>query len=205
MTEFLSNLIGNEYLATIIMSLFPLIELKGGIVYAQSANILPFLSFALAYIGSTVVFIPIYFLLKPVLSLLKRIKGFNGFALKIENYFQNKADKTLEERRTLNKKERSENFLKKLGVFVFVAIPLPMTGVWTGTALAVFFNLKFFESVLPIVAGNFIAGLLILLLSFVCTLIGINLDYVLYGLFILALILLVIVIVKICKVKPNRN
>ena len=205
MTKFLSNLIGNEYLATVIMSLFPLIELKSGIVYAQSANITPLLSFVLAYLGSTIVFIPIYFLLKPVLSLLKRIKGFNGFALKIENYFQNKADKTLEERRTLNKKERSENFLKKLGVFVFVAIPLPMTGVWTGTALAVFFNLKFFESVLPIVAGNFIAGLLILLLSFVCTLIGINLDYVLYGLFILALILLVIVIVKICKSKPNRN
>ena len=205
MTKFLSNLIGNEYLATVIMSLFPLIELKSGIVYAQSANITPLLSFVLAYLGSTIVFIPIYFLLKPVLSLLKRIKWFNGFALKIENYFQNKADKTLEERRTLNKKERSENFLKKLGVFVFVAIPLPMTGVWTGTALAVFFNLKFFESVLPIVAGNFIAGLLILLLSFVCTLIGINLDYVLYGLFILALILLVIVIVKICKSKPNRN
>ena len=84
MTEFISNLIGNEYIATVIVSLFPLIELKGGIVYAQSAGINFILSFLLAYLGSTVVYILVYFLVKPILALLKKIKWFKGFAERVE-------------------------------------------------------------------------------------------------------------------------
>ncbi len=205
MTEFISNLIGNEYLATILMSLFPLIELKGGIVFAQSAGIPPILSFLLAYVGSTIVFIPIYFLLKPILSLLKKIKWFNGFALKVEGYFQKKADETLKEQQEKRKSVKSGDFLKILGVFIFVAIPLPMTGVWTGTAIAVFLGLKFKDSILPIVLGNFVAGILILILSLVCTAIGISLDLVLYILFALALVLLIVVIIKISRVKTDKK
>ena len=63
MVEFISNLIGNEYLATIIMSLFPLIELKGSIVFARGVGFDFFTSLALSYLGSTIVFILIYFLL----------------------------------------------------------------------------------------------------------------------------------------------
>ena len=205
MTEFFSNLIGNEYWATVIMSLFPLIELKGGIVFAQSAGINWILSFVLAYVGSTIVFIPIYFLLKPILNLLKKIKWFNGFALKIEGYFQKKAYETLEEREGKNKKARSDVFLKALGVFIFVAIPLPMTGIWTGTAIAVFLGLKFRNVILPVTLGNFVAGVLILILSLICSAIGISLDLVLYCLFALAIILLVVTIFKISSTKSNKE
>ena len=205
MTEFFSNLIGNEYWATVIMSLFPLIELKGGIVFAQSAGINWILSFILAYVGSTLVFIPIYFLLKPILNLLKKIKWFNGFALKIEGYFQKKAYKTLEEREGKNKKARSDVFLKALGVFIFVAIPLPMTGIWTGTAIAVFLGLKFRNVILPVMLGNFVAGVLILILSLICSAIGISLDLVLYCLFALAIILLGVTIFKISSTKSNKE
>ncbi len=205
MTEFFSNLIGNEYWATVIMSLFPLIELKGGIVFAQSAGINWILSFILAYVGSTLIFIPIYFLLKPILNLLKKIKWFNGFALKIEGYFQKKAYKTLEEREGKNKKARSDVFLKALGVFIFVAIPLPMTGIWTGTAIAVFLGLKFRNVILPVTLGNFVAGVLILILSLICSAIGISLDLVLYCLFALAIILLVVTIFKISSTKSNKE
>ena len=48
-----------------------------------------------------------------------------------------------------------------LGVFVFIAIPLPMTGVWTGTAIAVFLGLKFRQVILPVLGGNLVAGLII--------------------------------------------
>lgn len=205
MTEFLSNLIGNEYLATLIMSFIPLIELKGGIIYAQSAGIHWLVSLLLAYLGSTIVFIPIYFLLKPILALLKKIKWFNGFALKIEGYFQNKASKTLGEQQTKNKKSLSGDALKKLGVFLFVAIPLPMTGVWTGTAIAVFLDLKFKDVILPITLGNLVAGILILILSLVCSLIGISLDLVLYVLFALAIVLLIVVIVKVALTKTEKG
>ena len=74
MTEIISNLVGNSELATVITSIFPLIELKGGIVFARSAGLDFLLSFVLAYLGSTIVFFPIYFLLKPVLNLMQKIK-----------------------------------------------------------------------------------------------------------------------------------
>ena len=47
-----------------------------------------------------------------------------------------------------------------LSLFIFVAVPFPVTGVWTGTAIAVFLGLKFKESVLPIAGGNLIAGII---------------------------------------------
>ncbi len=204
MTEFIRELVGNDLWATIVMSLVPLIELKGGIVFARLAGFDFFYAFLFAYIGSTLVFFPIYFLLKPILNLIKKIKIFSRLAFKVEDYFNSKADDALEKQTDKNKKTDGE-FLKKLGVFIFVAIPLPMTGIWTGTAIAVFLNLKFKDAILPVVLGNFVAGAIISILAQVCIVLwDINvLNYILYGLFALAIILLVVVIIKIAKRKPT--
>ncbi len=204
MTEFISNLIGNNMIATVVMSLIPLIELKGGIIFARGAGLGFLESFGLAYIGSTIVFIPIFFLLKPILNLLKKIKFIKKLADKIEGYIQEKANGAVEKQ---SGKKRSESFIKQLAVFIFVAIPLPMTGVWMGTAIAVFLNMKFKDSILPVVLGNLSAGLIISGLAELCVLIFENiavLDYILYGLFALALILLVVTIIKVAKQKPNE-
>ena len=204
MTEFISNLIGNDYLATLIMSILPLIELKGGIVFAWDS--LGFInSFALASLGSTAVFFVIFPLLKPVINLLKKWKPFSRFAIKLEDFFSEKANKALEDRINKSKDGTSESSLKILAVFIFVAIPLPMTGVWTGTAIAVFLGLKFRESILPVCAGNFVAGLLVSLLSLVCSSLSISLDLVLWCLFILAFILFVFTLVKMFKPKKNKE
>lgn len=205
MVEFISNLIGNEYIATIIMSIFPLIELKGGIVYAQSAGINPLLSLLLAYIGSTIIFIPIFFLLIPILNLLKKIKFIEKFATKIETYFSQKAETELSKQMKKSGEKRNAEFIKQVCILVFIAIPLPVTGVWTGTAIAVFLGLKFTKVIIPATIGNLIAGILILLLSLGCKLIGIPLDYVLNTLFILAVILLVFLIVKVMRVKTKDS
>lgn len=207
MTEFISNLIGNDYISTVIMSFVPLIELKGAIVYATSVGFGIILAFALSYLGSTLVFFPIHWLLKPVLNLMKKINWFKGLAEKVENYFSNKASETMEKRVDKAGKNGIDSDVRKkmLSVFIFVAIPLPMTGVWTGTAIAVFLNLKFKHAVLPVVLGNFIAGVLIALLSMLCQAIGVNLDYVLYALFSLALVLLVVTFIKISRSKDKNK
>ncbi|MBQ9735098.1 MAG: small multi-drug export protein, partial [Clostridia bacterium] len=160
----------------------------------------------LAFIGSTIVFIPIFFLLKPVLTLLKKIKWFNSLALKVEDYFKSKADETLQKQQEKGSKSKvSDTFIKQIGVFIFVAIPLPMTGVWTGTAIAAFLDLKFKDAVLPIVLGNLVAGLIISALAAICLHFWTIevLDYILYALFALAVILLAVVIIKILKRKPQ--
>ncbi len=206
MTEIIRELVGNDLWATIIMSFVPLLELKGSIVFARGLGFDFFYAFLLAYLGSTLVFFPIYFLLKPILNLIKKIKIFSRIAYKIESYLNSKAEQALDKQTDKNKK-RDGKFLKKLGVFIFVAIPLPMTGVWTGTAIAVFLNLRFKDAILPVVIGNFVAGLIISILAQICiSLWSIAvLDYILYGLFALALIFFVIVVIKIAKRKLAKK
>ena len=190
------------------MSLVPLVELKGGIVFARGVGLDFLLALGLAYLGSTIVFIPIYFLLKPILNLLKKIKFVSVIAFKVENYFKLKAEDTLKKQsEKKNGATVSERLLKQIGVFIFVAIPLPMTGIWTGTAIVVFLNLKFKDAILPIVLGNMVAGLIISALAELCIAVWTlgSLDYILYGLFALALILLVVVIIKISRQRPKTD
>ena len=202
MTEFISNLIGNNYVATLLMSFIPLIELKGGIVFGWDL-MFPLWAFLLAFAGSSFVFFPVFFLLKPLLNGLKKIKGFNKLVLKVEGYFEQKANESMKKQN--GKKHLSATAKKMLAVFVFIGIPLPMTGIWAGTAIAVFLGLKFKEAILPALAGNLVAGGLICGLSALCNLIGVNLDYVLYGLFGLAVILSVVIIVKVITQKTSTD
>ena len=206
MVDFISNLIGNGKIATAILSFIPLIELKGGIIFARGVGLNFFESFALSYLGSTIAFVPVFFLLVPILNLLKKIKWFKTFADKIELYFKDKAANALKKAEKSGKKARTEKFYKILGTFIFVAIPLPMTGVWTGTAVAVFLNLKFKDAILPVVIGNFIAGTIISVLAEIILAASGNLvvlDYVLYGLFVLAAVLFIVALVKILRKKKS--
>ena len=212
MTEFFANILGNVW-GTLVMSFFPLIELKGGIIFARGASLGFFEALGLAYVGSTLAFFLIFFLLQPILKLLKKIKFIGRFADKVELYFKDKAAQTLEKRKSKNKNSKiSETTIKALGVFIFVAIPLPMTGVWTGTAIAVFLGLKFKDTVLPVMAGNLVAGLIISLLAQICLWVWdyatavFVLDIILYVLFAIAVILLVVFIIKVLtKKKKGEN
>ena len=210
MTDFINNLIGNELISSIIVSLIPLIELKGGIVFARGLGFSFFEALGLCYLGSTFVFFPIFFLLKPILNLLKKIKWFEKFSLKIEGYFEKRAEKVKKRGGAIapeTDKKKKSAFIKCVGVFLFVAVPLPMTGVWTGTAVAVFLGLKFKDAILPVILGNAVAGFLISALAELCIAvwdIG-ALDYILWGLLVLALIILAITLLKMSKVRTEKT
>ena len=204
--SWISNLIGNNGLATVVMSVVPLIELKGGIIFARTFfSLLPALG--LAYLGSTAVFFLLYFVLKPILNGLKKIKFLSKFAFKLENFFKEKASNAAKKAEKSGGKAKSEKFLKQLAVFIFVAIPLPMTGVWTGTCVAVFLGLSFKDSILPIVIGNLIAGLIISVLVeiFVAVWSIAILDYVLWALFAIAVVILIITIIKLCSKSKTQK
>ena len=89
-----------------------------------------------------------------------------------------------------------------LALFIFVAIPFPVTGVWTGTGIAVFLNMKFRDAFLPIIIGNLIAGSIITLITFIF---GAYVDLIITILLIIAIIMLTIFIVKLVKSKPKTN
>lgn len=192
-----NKVVGDPALTSALVALIPLIELKGAILFARASGLTFFTALGASYLGSTIVFIPIFFLLRPILNLMKKVKWFNSFANKVEAYFQKKADDVKKKKGRLG-----ADGIKILGVLIFIAIPLPMTGVWTGTAIAVFLGLKFRQVILPVLGGNLIAGLII---SVLAELFLPYVDYILYGLFALVIVMLVIFIVKVALTKPKKE
>ena len=95
-----------------------------------------------------------------------------------------------------------------VGVFLFVAIPLPLTGVWTGTAVAVFLGLGFWKSLLAVSLGNISSGLIMTGLSILFK-DNLNLFLTIFMVAVLALLVINIIYLvvkgKIKKKKAAQN
>lgn len=197
---------GNAWLATIIISFIPLIELKGGILFGSSIQfwgdnaLSPWIAYLCGLASGLVIILVLTFLLKPVFSWLKKTKAFKRLVVRLEKSFKKKADKiddgqqngAADGSQTAVNQKKSD-FKKMLGVLLFVAIPLPLTGVWTGTAIAVFLDLKWWQSILATFAGDVIAGAII---AVVGTLLDEYLDIAFYIILAIAAVVLIAMIVK---------
>lgn len=168
MTETIKNTIttyfqNNPWLATFIIALLPIFELRGAIPFGMSTQIwqglalTPFVSFLTSFLGTTLIIPIIAIIFIPLINLLKQSKLFKNIATTFENKIKSKTNSIT---------QKGTNKLNKLiSVFLFVAIPLPLTGVYTGTCVAVMLGLNFYEILLTVASGNLIAGLIILLIS----------------------------------------
>ena len=216
MTEFLETLFGslfsdNVILATILISMLPIIELRGAIPFGVSeeiwgaARLMPHESFLWAFIGSSAVVFILAPILKPILNWLKKTKLFNKFALWFERRILCKTEK-IEEDSSKETNAKKSYWKRILGVFVFVAIPIPLTGVWTGTCIAVFLGLKFWQTCLSVISGNLCAGLIMMVISSIFKEQAMMVVYVFFILFILILLLsLVRTIIKNKKSKKLQE
>ena len=141
-----------KYIGTIIISMRPIIELRGAIPIAVfSFHLTYFEAFILSVIGNC---IPIFFIvkyIKPLFNFFGRFKPFK----KIIDYATEKANKKIAE----NPKLQTATFF---ALYLFVAIPLPMTGAWTGSLIANFLDLPPKKSFLPLGLGVLTAGIIIL-------------------------------------------
>lgn len=141
-----------KYICTIIISMIPVIELRGAIPIAVfSFHLTYFEAFILSVIGNC---IPIFFIvkyIKPLFNFFGRFKPFK----KIIDYATEKANKKIAE----NPKLQTATFF---ALYLFVAIPLPMTGAWTGSLIANFLDLPPKKSFLPLGLGVLTAGIIIL-------------------------------------------
>lgn len=190
---------GNKYVATLFVSMFPLIELKGAIPIGTGLfGLNLWVTAGVAYLGSTLISIVEFFILLPVFALLKKIGFIRKLVEKVEAIFKNKAAEIA--KKTDGSTESEAKKIMMISLFVFVAVPFPVTGVWTGTAIAVFLGLKFRESVLPIAGGNLIAGAIITLLTLFFK---DYVDIIIYVLFAIAIAMLVVFIVKVVRTKPT--
>jgi len=135
-----------------IVSMLPIIELRGGLPVASIMGIDYLPALALCMVGN---FFPIPFILLliiPIFNWMKKTKLFSPLVNKLES-------------KTLSKKEKLEKG-EFWGLMLFVVIPLPGTGAWTGALLAALLGIKFKKALLAIVAGLFIAAAIMSFISY---------------------------------------
>ena len=143
-----------KYLTTFFIGMVPVIELRGAIPYGVTQGLTYLEAFICSFIGNI---IPIYFIVKyirPLFDFFGRWKPFK----KIIDWATNKATRKIEE------SEKLQNYTA-LGLFLFVAIPLPGTGAWIGSLIANFLNVPLKKAIPPLVAGVLTAGIIVLTLT----------------------------------------
>lgn len=135
-----------------IISLMPILELRGGLIAAALLHVNPVTSFIICLIGNI---IPIPLILWGITPLFNKLKTFR------------KVDKWVEklERRALKKKDKIEK-AEFFGLLLFVGIPLPGTGGWTGSLIAALINMDKKKALLAITLGVILAGIIVGSLSF---------------------------------------
>lgn len=137
-------------LVTFILSMLPVSELRGAIPYAVTVGHMPWQeAYLIAVIGNFLPVIPIVFFIGPISEFLRRWTLFDRF---FDWLFA----------RTRRKGKMIERF-EALGLILFVAIPLPVTGAWTGSVAAFIFGVRKRLAFPCIAAGILIAGVVVTL------------------------------------------
>lgn len=133
------------------LSALPVTELRVTLPLALAKGITPVRSYMLAVIGNMLPVIPLLFLLQPASRLFSRFPALDRLFRKL----------------LLASRKKGGQISKYgyLGLMLFVAVPLPGTGAWTGAILAWLFGLDIILSALAIAAGIIIAGAVVLLAS----------------------------------------
>jgi uncharacterized membrane protein len=145
-----------EHLTDTVISFFismvPVFELRGGILFAAARGV-PFLTaFFVCLVGNILPVPFILLFLRKVFSFLERFKYTKRIVLALE-------------RRARSKKASIEKY-QMLGLFILVAIPLPGTGAWTGSLVAVVLDMRLKRSFPVIALGVLGAGIIMSVVSF---------------------------------------
>lgn len=150
--EFLQSKNIPSSLIVFIISMLPVVELRGGLIAAAVLKI-PFIkAFLFCYAGNI---LPIPFILifiKKIFDFLRDKKGFSKIIAKLES-------------RTLKNSDKVTRW-RDWGLFTFVAIPLPGTGGWTGSLIAALIEMPIKKSFPIVSAGVLGAGIIMSVLTY---------------------------------------
>ncbi|WP_324822965.1 small multi-drug export protein [Sinanaerobacter sp. ZZT-01] len=150
MIQEITDLLSTE-ITVLLTAMLPVIELRGAIPVGISLGMSPTHAFIISFIGSMIPVPFILFTIRPLFNWLRQTNLFRNLIRRITE-------------KSLNKSGRIQKY-GVWGLFLFVAIPLPGTGVWSGSLAAALLNLRFKWAFPAILIGNLIAGLLITGLS----------------------------------------
>ncbi len=138
-----------ELLALIFTAILPGIEARGAIPLGFVMGLDPYIVLIVSYLASSFPSIPIIYFLEKIEPVLRRYR----LIAKIYDAFLDKV-------RGKAESLRKHRYIY-LALSAYVAIPLPLTGVWTGSFLAYLLGLEPKKSVISIFLGNLVASLII--------------------------------------------
>lgn len=152
-TANLSDVVSGEVIIFII-SMIPILELRGGLLAASPAllNVPILTAIPLCIIGNVLPIPFILLLITKILDWMKTVTIFRPIAVWLEN-------------KAMSKKDKIEKY-EFWGLVLFVGIPLPGTGAWTGSLIAALLRLKIKKAFLAIMLGIVIATVIMSILSY---------------------------------------
>ena len=151
--EWLTNTTAGDFVMTMLVSMVPVVELRGGIPYGVAAGLPVWLAYIAAVIGNL---IPVPFIVVYIRRVFhwirKHMPKLNSLIDKLE--------------KKAHLKGRVMHKYQYLGLAIFVAIPLPGTGAWTGALAAAFLDMRLKKAFPAAVLGVVVAGFLISILTY---------------------------------------
>ena len=156
--QFLTTTTTGKCLLTMLVSMIPIIELRGGLPFGVALGLPYYLAFPAAVVGNLIPapFIIVY--IRRVFGLMRKyLPRLNGLVDRLEKKAHLKGKKVQK--------------YQYLGLWLFVAIPLPGTGAWTGSLAAAFLGMRLKKAMPAVVLGVLTAGCIMLGLTHM----GINL------------------------------
>ena len=135
-----------------IISMMPILELRGGLIAAALLGLKGLPSFIICFIGNIIPIPFILWLITPIFNKMKKSKKLSKLVDKLEN-------------KAMSKKEQIEK-LQYLGLMLFVGIPLPGTGAWTGCLIAALLNMDKKKALGAAFLGVIMAGIIMMILSY---------------------------------------
>lgn len=139
-------------LSVFIISMAPIIELRGAIPLGVGLGMTPLNAAIIAVIGNSLLVPILLLIVNPLFSRFKKLDKLRGFFTRYEERAAHKIHHYREYR--------------LLGLFLLVAIPLPMTGAYTGCVAAVITKISFKKACAAIVAGVITAGIIVYIATY---------------------------------------
>lgn len=142
--EIIMHTFGNLF-GVFILAMSPVLELRGAIPVGIALGKYSWWQVYLTAVAGNALIIPFaVFFLRKIFGIMRKISLFKNLIDKIESKAEKNAD--------------SIRNGVKIGLYMFVAVPLPGTGAWTGSLIASFLNMKIKDCFLPIFLGVMTAG-----------------------------------------------
>ncbi len=144
----------NGQLFSFLISMFPILELRGGLIAASICNVPLWQAIPICILGN---FLPIPFILLFIKKLLEWLRKSRFTTIvKFVDFLENKA----------NKNAPQIMKYKFFGLTVFVGIPLPVTGAWTGALVAGLFEFELKKSIPAVLLGLCMASAIMSFISY---------------------------------------